>query len=236
MTALLVSVRNAAEAEEALAGGADIIDVKEPSRGPLGCANPSAVEGVITTIGDRRRLSAALGELRDVGNLIALPRWLPHASYLKVGLSRCEAFGPGAGWHSVLGRFARRVSFRTKGGLVAVAYADHTLAGAPPPYDVMRFAIDHRLPAFLIDTWTKDGRTLLDWLSVADLEQWCGRCRAAAIPVALAGSLGSEQIRELLPVAPDLFAVRGAACVGGRNGTVSRERVAELVSLLSSPC
>ena len=33
---LLVSVRSAAEAATALAGGADLIDVKEPSRGPLG--------------------------------------------------------------------------------------------------------------------------------------------------------------------------------------------------------
>ena len=35
---LLVSVRDAAEAELALAGGADVIDVKEPNRGSLGAA------------------------------------------------------------------------------------------------------------------------------------------------------------------------------------------------------
>jgi uncharacterized protein (UPF0264 family) len=54
--------------------------------------------------------------------------------------------------------------------------------------------------------------------------------------VALAGSLHREQILELIPIGPEVIAVRGAACVGGRNGTVSRERVAELVALLSSPC
>ena len=37
-TRLLVSVRSAAEAEEALAGGAALIDVKEPANGPLGKA------------------------------------------------------------------------------------------------------------------------------------------------------------------------------------------------------
>ena len=36
MTRLLVSVRSAEEAEIALAGGADVIDVKEPRRGALG--------------------------------------------------------------------------------------------------------------------------------------------------------------------------------------------------------
>src|SRR5207244_7336185 len=41
MTGLLVSVRSAAEAETALAGGADVVDVKEPRRGALGPADPS---------------------------------------------------------------------------------------------------------------------------------------------------------------------------------------------------
>ena len=35
---LLVSVRSADEARAALAGGADLIDVKEPAHGPLGAA------------------------------------------------------------------------------------------------------------------------------------------------------------------------------------------------------
>ena len=36
MTALLASVRSVAEAELALAGGADVIDLKDPSQGALG--------------------------------------------------------------------------------------------------------------------------------------------------------------------------------------------------------
>ena len=39
-TRLLVSVRSADEAEAAIAGGADVIDVKEPSHGPLGMSEP----------------------------------------------------------------------------------------------------------------------------------------------------------------------------------------------------
>ena len=41
MTGLLVSVRDAAEAEAALRGGATLIDVKEPRHGSLGsCRRP----------------------------------------------------------------------------------------------------------------------------------------------------------------------------------------------------
>ena len=38
MTKLLVSVRDAAEARLAVEAGVDLIDVKEPSAGPLGAA------------------------------------------------------------------------------------------------------------------------------------------------------------------------------------------------------
>src|SRR4051812_47948913 len=40
---LLVSVRSAKEVEAALAGGADIIDAKEPSRGSLGAVSPKVL-------------------------------------------------------------------------------------------------------------------------------------------------------------------------------------------------
>ena len=40
---LLVSVRNLAEARAAIEGGCDRLDVKEPSRGPLGKADASVI-------------------------------------------------------------------------------------------------------------------------------------------------------------------------------------------------
>src|SRR5438093_1517849 len=63
MTGLLVSVRNAVEAETALAGGADIIDVKEPRRGPLGPADPRVWDAIHRALDGRAVTSAALGEL-----------------------------------------------------------------------------------------------------------------------------------------------------------------------------
>jgi uncharacterized protein (UPF0264 family) len=43
---LLVSVRNAAEAQAALAGGCDILDIKEPSRGSLGMADAPTIAAI----------------------------------------------------------------------------------------------------------------------------------------------------------------------------------------------
>ena len=53
---LLVSVRSALEAEAALQGGADIIDVKEPMNGPLGRSDISTISAVTGFVQHRMEL------------------------------------------------------------------------------------------------------------------------------------------------------------------------------------
>jgi hypothetical protein len=60
---LLVSVRTPAEAEEALAGGASIVDVKEPLQGALGRAEPAVISGIAAAVGSRVPWTMACGEL-----------------------------------------------------------------------------------------------------------------------------------------------------------------------------
>jgi uncharacterized protein (UPF0264 family) len=96
--------------------------------------------------------------------------------------------------------------------IVAVAYADWRLAKAPCPAEVFEFVNQVGWQTMLIDTWRKNGRTLLDWMSPFEVEQFCHNSRGAGIRVALAGSLGPKEIRTLLSAQPDIFAVRGAVC------------------------
>jgi uncharacterized protein (UPF0264 family) len=116
--------------------------------------------------------------------------------------------------------------------VVAAAYADWQQARAPHPDEVCSFACEHGTGAFLLDTWGKDSKTLLDWVSPEEVGTWCARCRAAGVPVALGGSLGQEQIRLLMPARPDWFSVRGAVCEGGRLGPLDPARVRGLAELL----
>src|SRR5579872_3508444 len=44
---LLVSVRNLAEAESALAGGCDILDIKEPAHGAMGMADVATIAAIV---------------------------------------------------------------------------------------------------------------------------------------------------------------------------------------------
>jgi uncharacterized protein (UPF0264 family) len=233
---LLVSVRSAAEAEAALAGGAALIDVKEPARGSLGRADGETITAVLRVVAGRRPVSAALGELSEKGSgtFSQFGKKEPDPfsiAYAKWGLAGC---GGRPDWPDDFGRAADLLPPGCRP--VAVAYADWRRAAAPPPGDVCAFACARPWGAFLVDTWGKDGTTLLDWLSPDQLAELLARCRAAGVPVALAGSLGVEELLRLRPLRPGWFAVRGAACRDGRRtSAIDADRVRRLVDLLAEP-
>jgi uncharacterized protein (UPF0264 family) len=230
---LLVSVRNAAEAEAAVAGGADLIDVKEPKRGPLGAADARTLAAVVAAVAGRRPVSAALGELRE--SFWKGPPALPGLAYVKWGLAGFRRHVAPL-WQWELTCAVRRLAeVNPDCRAVAVAYADWERALAPPPDEVLTLAAELRLGAFLLDTWGKDGSTLLDWLPAAEVARLCARGRAAGLPVALGGSLGPAQMAALVAARPDWFAVRGAACrKGDRSAAVEANRVRQLAEMLTA--
>ncbi len=223
---LLVSVRSAAEAEAAVAGGAALIDVKEPRHGSLGFAGADTITAVVQAVAGRCPVSAALGELTEDNAVASLA-----LAFAKWGLAGCR---PHADWRDALIHAAGRLPPGCRP--VAVAYADWMRAEAPAPTDVCAFACTQRWGALLIDTWRKDGTTLLDWLSLDELCELRHRCWTADAPLALAGSLDIEQIQRLRSLRPDWFAVRGAACHRGRRTSgIETGRVRRLVDRLAEP-
>src|SRR5579859_7285507 len=126
MTRLLVSVRSAAEAEAALVGGADVIDIKEPANGSLGRAADRTIAEVVARVAGRRPVSAALGEWCESGG--DLPP-LDGLRYLKWGFSRLTD----GRLEEVAATFDRLRAAEPAYRLVTVAYADWESAAAPPP-------------------------------------------------------------------------------------------------------
>ena len=63
MTRFLASIAGLDELAPALAGGADLIDVKDPATGALGAAHPDTIRAVVATVARRRPVSATLGDL-----------------------------------------------------------------------------------------------------------------------------------------------------------------------------
>jgi uncharacterized protein (UPF0264 family) len=231
MTGLLVSVRDAAEAQAALRGGADLIDVKEPLRGSLGPAAPQVWREIREVIPTSQPLSAALGELAELSpNQTDL--WCEHLDgyqFAKIGLAGCVRM---PAWQSRWGEILSSLSPQT--ARVAVIYADWKSASAPPPDDVMQAAQDLQCGAILIDTYHKALGSVTDCLPHEELARLFRRARAAHLKTVLAGSLTLSLARDLLQFAPDLFAVRGAVCHGGRTGTVDAALVAEFAKMLLS--
>jgi uncharacterized protein (UPF0264 family) len=227
---LLVSVRSAAEVAPALAGGAALIDVKEPARGPLGRADDDTVGAILDAVAGRCPVSAALGELR-FGVLASPFQHFRRCQYLKLGLSLLGQLD----WRASLNWAIRQLAEQAPGcEVVTVAYADWLLANAPPLEEVCAFARARPGSTFLLDTYTKGvpGPTLLDFLSPQKVALYCRLSRAAGLRVAIAGSLGRDEIERLLPARPDWFAVRGAVCDNDRNGAVNEDKVRDLTALL----
>jgi len=226
MTKLLISVRNAAEAELALAGGADVIDVKEPRRGALGPADPLVWHEVHAAVRGRAVTSAALGELLfDRVEELAV-----HAAgfrFAKIGLAGCQAAN---GW---IARWRRAIRALPAGvEPVPVAYADWSAANAPSPSVALILAQHSAARLLLIDTHEKGRGGLLDHLPIESLREIAHDAKQASIRLALAGSLDESAIRALLDLAPSYIGVRGAACRGGRDGAIELARVKSLAGLL----
>jgi uncharacterized protein (UPF0264 family) len=229
MTSLLVSVRSAEEAFVCLAGGVDLIDVKEPARGSLGRADDSMVTAVLGMCAGRTPVSAACGELRHTRHVAVIPG----LRYAKWGLAEYEH---GRQWQVDLEDARESLPRQVPScDLVAAAYADWQRARSPRPADVCRHACKLGHAVFLLDTWQKDGTTLLDWITKSELKQLRDECREARVKIALAGRLGFAEIDALLSLQPDWFAVRGAACRRGeRTEVIDREKLGRLVELVHS--
>ncbi|MEX0679098.1 MAG: (5-formylfuran-3-yl)methyl phosphate synthase [Pirellulales bacterium] len=227
MTKLLVSVRNATEARIALVGGADLIDVKEPDRGPLGAADLATIDSVVAQVAGRVPLSAALGEL-EAGHRLD-PSLAGRVGYAKFGLAGCLLASDWTlRWQAAIRSLPRQVT------PVAVAYADWQAARAPDPWDVLSRARSVGCGAVLIDTFDKTAGPLGRHISPAALARFIAAARRARLVCVVAGRLGCQEIEEILPLAPDYVGVRGAACTGGRAGRLDVKCVRRLADLVHS--
>jgi (5-formylfuran-3-yl)methyl phosphate synthase len=235
---LLVSVRNLAEARAAIDGGCDRLDVKEPLRGPLGMADLDVIAEIaaLSARSNGRRgappCSVALGEideLQKVDDTIALP-W--GVTDIKLGPARLGTLKCWKqGWRDALGR----IKSEDRGSIrhVAVAYADWQAAEAPRPDEILSAAVEFGADGFLIDTYRKDSGNLLQILRRDDLLRLATAAHQAELSLALAGSLRLEDLASLVKFHPEVIAVRGAACDGGRRSAeISSACVRQLKSAI----
>src|SRR5204863_1225617 len=144
---LLVSVRGPVEARAALAGGAGVIDAKDPARGALGAVSAERLAAIRRTVGAARPVSAALGDARDEGTVAAAAAAAAGAAFVKLGFGGVTS----AARAQRLARAARRDAGAAT-ALVLVAYADWRRAKSLASDRVLAVAVETGVTRRLLDT------------------------------------------------------------------------------------
>lgn len=203
MTLMLASVASVAEAQAVWAGGADIIDMKDPAKDALGALDPRLVAEIVKTIAKRKLVSAAAGASH------ASPRAVAAAvaemaktgvDYVKVGLSSDEA---GASSIRAMAELTQ------KPRIIGVLFADRK-----PDLDLLALMAEQGFAGTMLDTAAKTAGRLLDHMDVAALAEFVGRCGKYGLTSGLAGSLEAPDVPRLLPLQPNYLGFRGSLCQG----------------------
>ena len=233
---LLVSVVDAAEARLALAGGVDVVDVKNPAEGSLGAPAPAVIAQVRAAVPAEQPLSVAIGDLPSLPGtaaLAALGAARAGAAYVKIGL-----WGPSTTADAVAVLRAAREAVDGDAEVVAVAYADAARVPSRPlpPRDLVTAARDAGVSGCLLDTAVKDGRGLLAWLAPEALTEMVAEAHAAGLEMALAGELRAEDLPTVRATGADIAGVRSAACCDGRRtAPLDPDRIARLRVVCGAP-
>jgi uncharacterized protein (UPF0264 family) len=226
---LLVSPMNIDEARAALAGGADILDVKNPKEGSLGANFPWAIRAVVDLAGGRVPVSATIGDLDykpGTASLAALGAAISGADYVKAGLLGVKTQSQA---EKMLEGIVKAVKdFDPSKKVVAAGYSDYSRAGCVSPMLLPAAAAKAGADLVMVDTAIKDGRSTFEFMSEEALREFISLGHAEGLEVALAGTIGFEHLEMLKRLNPDIIGVRGIVCGGDRRSAIRAELVEKL--------
>ncbi len=224
---LMVSVQNLPEAHEAMKGGADIIDVKNLQEALVGSAKPGVFKAVREAVPAEIHASLTLGVVPVQEGTVAMAAWAAgrmNATSVKVGFRQAEYD------KAVEVLVASKEALEGTGTkLIGSLFADNVLyGGGLDPHLMPRLARDGKCDGWLIDTLTKDGRNLFDFIPEPELKEMVLEGKRDGMSTALSGHLKMSDLDELARINPDIVGVRGAVCAKGERAEgVYWESVAE---------
>ena len=213
--AFLASVRNADEALAALAGGADILDCKEPSLGALGAVSLPVIREIVAAAGPGVTISATIGELPNDPLRVAEAAEEVAAAgvhIVKWGLFETDSVT------EVIDALQRA---DLKGAhLVAVLMADRN-----PDLALHSYLAAAGFAGVMLDTADKSRGSLTQVLSAFEINAFVSQAKKHGLMSGLAGSLRIADIEPLLRFRPAVIGFRGALCTAGRSGELARANV-----------
>ena len=223
---LMVSVQNLPEALEAAKGGADIVDVKNLQEALVGSAHPSVAQEIRAAIDPAKHVSITLGVVPNQEGTVAMAVFAAgvlNATSVKVGFMTTSYDAA----VSTL-RASKRALKGTETKLIGSLFADNPLYEGLDPRLMVKLAKEGECDGFLIDTLTKDGRNLFDFIPESELRDMVFEGKELGMSTALSGHLRLSDLDELARINPDIVGVRGAVCrKGDRTTAVAWEAVEE---------
>jgi len=225
---LMVSVQDINEARQAVMGGADIVDVKNLKEMLVGSNFPWVIREVRQAFPREIHVSVTLGVVPNQAGTVSLAVYgaaALNATSVKVGFLNTD-------YETALRilKESRKAleGFETK--LIAATFADSHLYGGIDPKLVVKLAKESASDGILIDTLTKDGRNLFDFMDEQTLRALVLEAKESGLSTALSGALRIENFDTLARINPDIVGVRGAVCTNHdrSNGQVEASAVARV--------
>ena len=227
MTELLISVRNAIEAQTVLntVPHLAILDIKEPRLGALSATSPETWQDVATLARGSTMLSVALGELNEYD--LAISKQIPAtARYAKIGLSQQASKNWVDPWQCTASSLPHNTD------LVGVIYADHQAAKSPAADCIVDTLLAIGCRTFLIDTFDKSKGNVLHHLSREALANLNDQIEQQDGVLVLAGSITSTILADILQTGTKYIGIRGAVCEGNRKNQLSQTATLSFLSSL----
>ncbi len=225
---LMVSVQNLEEARQAVKGNADIVDVKNLDEVFIGSNFPPVIKSVRDAFPKEIHVSVTLGAVPNQAGTVALAVYgaaCLKATSVKVGFVDIEYKNA----LNILSESKKALEgFDTK--LIAATFADSHLYKGIDPKLVVKLAKESQSDGILIDTLTKDGRNLFDFMDEKSLKALTDEGKDLEMSTALSGALKLSNLDALARINPDIVGVRGAVCKNGDRytGRVDAEAVANV--------
>ena len=233
---LLISPANVKEASEAIVGGADIIDVKNPQEGALGANFPWVIRQIKELTPKNVQVSCALGDVPNLPgsiSLAALGAAMLGVDYVKVGLYGFKTEKDAVYLLENVNKAAKGCNPKIK--VAAAGYADAQRIDGLDPMSIPEIASKAHVDVAMLDTGIKDGKNLFSYLTEAQIKKFVDDSHHFRLEVALAGSLRKEDLPVIYRLGADIAGLRGAACTNSDRvrGEMKTSLVRDLVETIN---
>lgn len=237
MLKLLISPVDEQEALDAIASGADIIDVKNPNEGSLGANFPWIIKRIRQITPKNLEVSCTLGDIPNLPGtaaLTALGAASTGVNYIKTSLYALKTTDEAVYMMRNIVKAVKDYNQKIK--VVVVGYADAYRVGSVDPKFIPKISSEAGCDLAMLDTAVKDGKNILDFLSPQELKAFVDEVHDYNLKAALAGSLKIQNLPVLHSLGVDVVGIRGAACTNENRvtGRIDKEKVEAIVQVIRS--